>query len=370
MEESCFCETDKYAYPSLYNRLCCCLCTKEKETLIKLNCCGKYVHQSCFINSAIIRSNNIINSKDTSNTTKLSEIQICHYCQNPYDKKQFPNIPRTHEEIKLNHKMKVCTFIEYIMLLLATILTFSNALADNILLASNRNKGMNLYKNIFVSNCESNYTGSYTNADDINNYCSDSFYDETVWKMWTVCITSIFGFVVYCTVYDMRWHMHCELVENFLENRNVIRDKDFIIQHYKDAINNHKDIYKKFVLNLIVLALELTWQLAYLIIIVGYNKWYIPSHTFEDTTVEEARKLLLYYIPILCFFNIFWICFAVGLVITMYALIGGCMICLRGCFELWKEQREISRNKIRIGETNIKLYDIDVDDSLKKSDIV
>jgi hypothetical protein len=371
MEESCFCQTDKYAYPTLCDRLCCCLCYKEKEELIKLNCCGKFVHRSCFINSSIIRSNNIINSKDTPETTTFSKIQICHYCQKPYDKKQFPNIPHTNEEITLHNKVSRLDTSTCSIMTFTVILAFSIALADNILLAGNLNKGMGLYKKIFINNCITNYTGKYTEQSEIDEDCSDSFYDETVWKIWMVCLTSLLGFLVFSCVYGIR----CDWISTDFK---ILSDKFKIgnmkphqtIKQYKEEMSEYKPLFKRIHINSIISSFELIWQLAYLIIIIGYNLWYIPSHTSSDTTIDEIRKLVLNYLPILCLFNVFWIYFIFGLLLAVFGLGFVCVFSFKCCCEAWIDTRKDYRNKIIIGETNIKLYSIDIDESIKKSNIV
>ena len=373
MEDNCFCQTDKYINPTVWDMICRCLCIAEKENIIKLNCCGNYVHRSCFINSAIIYSNNIINSKDTPETTKLSEIRLCHYCRKPYDKSQFPIIPYTNEEFILGNK--IISVVNTIDILNVFIILFSLCigLCDNILLASNNNKGMELYEKIFINNCKTNYTGSYNNSKDISDYCSNLFYMETEWKIWVVILTSVIGFIVYMSCVNYRCRKIIDYNDYIFE---LLKLKSDSILEYKEIINKinkYKNLDKKMRINLIIQLLELLWQLVYLVIIIGYNVWYIPSHTSSETTQEEARKLVLNYLPILCFFNIYWNYIIIGIVLLCIGWRGSIGESFSNQEEKSKEEKsnELNKNKIIEQRIDIKLYSIDVDDdSLKKSNIV
>jgi hypothetical protein len=155
-------------------------------------------------------------------------------------------------------------------------------------------------------------------------------------------------------------------LNNFIENIKINT-----INIYRNELNAYKNTYKKIRIDIIIIPLELLWQLVYLIIIIGYNLWYIPSHTSSETTLEEARRLVLNYLPILCCFNVFWVYFVVGLIISFGGLNYGCVSFCKVCFcKPCLDIREKHRNKIISGDTNIKLYSIDVNDSLKKSNIV
>jgi len=364
MEESCFCQTDKYAYPSLCDRLCCCLCYKEKEELIKLNCCGKIVHRSCFINSSIIRSNNIINSKDTPETTTFSEIQICHYCQKPYDKKQFPNIPHTNEEVKLINKNRKLKNIFIVFWIIVLFLSFGNGLTDNVLLGSYKNKGIELYKIKYIENCKLNLTNNCYQSNNINKCCDKSFYQENWWAPVFVIITSVMSLFLFGIICS-------ESAKDFRKKYFKIRFVKlyFVYVHgvyykyqYEEKFNKAKNIYKSNILKFIIPTCMLGWQLLYLMNIIGYNQWYIPSHTSSNTTLEEAHKLALNYIPILCLFNIFW----VMLIVLILFIICFLFYC---CFDCYLEERNKVKNNILGGENNIKIYDVDINESLKKSNI-
>jgi hypothetical protein len=111
-----------------------------------------------------------------------------------------------------------------------------------------------------------------------------------------------------------------------------------------------------------------------LFIILGYNLWYIPSHASSDTTVEDARKLVVNYIPILCFFNVLWLAL-IGpiifiIILPVYICFEWCIKNCIKCFNSCAETRKKIKNDILIGETNIKSFSIDIDNSLKKSSIV
>jgi hypothetical protein len=359
MEEKCFCETDKYGYPSLSDRLFCCVCKGQKEELIKLRCCGKYVHRSCFINSTIIYTNNIINSKDIQYTTTLSDIQLCLYCRKEYDKEQFPNLPYTNEESILRKKYFIIRDSMRLLLIILTIFSCVLALSDNILLARR-----------FIDNCERNNT----------NNCSELFYDKTKWKMVVVLITSILGFGS-CMAFMLSdiglfYYKLFKNGDDIFKNINV----DDIINQYKNKINQSKEFIKILLNYLIPLLLVLIWQLGYLTIMIGYNQWYIPLHTTSNITVEEAHKLVLDYIPILCLFNIFWltplgfIIFSLIYILIYILYIIGYNLCKIiskcYCYRLCVDRRNKIKDKLATGKTNIQLYSIDIDESIKKSNIV
>jgi hypothetical protein len=372
MEENCFCETDKYAYPSLYNRIFCCVCNKEKEILIKLNCCGKYVHKSCFITSSIIRRNNIINSKDTPETTNFSEIDICHYCTKPYDKRQFPNL-LTSEGIQIKRKHRMFNIILITLWTIIMLFSTGNSLSDNILLGVYKNRGIELYKNKFIDNCEANYTGIYNTSKDIHDYCFDSFSDKNIWIPWMVTGSSVFGaftiIAFMCLLFadDGRFPKPPIFVYEYIFTGDLCNiHTDFLIKDYKNSIEKCKKIYKSNSKKLIIPSIILIWQLVYLFLILGYNLWYIPSHTSPDTTEKEARKLAFYYIPILCFFNIFWLAI---ICLTIFIICVIVVLCIKCCNEYEEERRKI-KNNMSLGNDNVKLYDMDVDNSLKKSNIV
>ena len=392
MEQSCFCETDKYAYPSIWDRIFCCICSGIKERLIKLECCSKYVHKSCFINSAIIHRNNILNSKDTLETTKFSEIDICHYCRDSYDRTQFPNIP-TSEGIQIKNKNRILEVLLPTCWIIILLLIFGNALGDNILLGTHKNKGIELYKHKFIDNCELNYTGIYNTSNDIHDYCHNSFLNENEWTLGVVPTTSIAGFMIIIVgLYLLSTTDETSIIYSFVDQYIIIEflplwDTSFYhtVKDYRTSIEKCTKIYKSNCKKLIIPSIILTWQLVYLFLILGYNLWYIPSHTSPDTTVEEARKLTFYYIPILCFFNVFW--FVIICAITIPIIFGiiclillcvecctkmcvGCANCCIECVNFCAEERNKVKNNISLGDNNIKLYSIDIDDSLKKSTIV
>ena len=381
MEENCFCKTDKYAYPSICNRIFCCVCTGSKEELIKLQCCNNYVHRSCFINSSIIRRNNIINSKDTLETTKFSEIDICHYCKKPYNTTQFPNmLSRGNKDLLFISKNKVLELILIILWTILVLLSIGNALSDNILLLSGKNKGIELYKNKFIDNCK-----NYTQED-----CSESYEEDSVRVgMFIGCIiTIVLGgpltlIYLQCSYSESKskWDKYIfpqsiNLDDVYKHMRNHYNNLiiNCRISDYKKSINKHNQIYKSNFNRLIIPSIILIWQLIYLFIILGYNLWYIPSHTSSDTTVEDARKLVVNYIPILCFFNVLWLA-VIGpiifiIILPVYICFEWCIKNCIKCFNSCAETRKKIKNDILIGETNIKSFSIDIDNSLKKSSIV
>ena len=374
MEESCFCCTDKYVYPTLWTRISWCICTSTKEELIKLKCCGNYVHRSCFINSSIIRRNNILNSKDIPDITRFDQIDVCHYCKLPNDM-IFPYMP--NEAINIENLNSILEILLEIYWPIVILLSIGNAISDNVLLGTQTNKGIKLYKNISIDNCELNYTGIYNTSTNIHNYCSDSFEDE--WITPVVCIMSILGTVIIYLCIRSAFEddfMEKYIMESFRHYRftyyvgitTIYRNES--IQKYKNTVARSKQIYKSNLIRLITPSIILIWQLVYLFIILGYNLWYIPSHTSSDTTVEEARKLFLNYIPILCFFNVLW----AGVICPMIALIlFGIGYCIKKCTEYCAkciEEREVIKHNISMGENNIKSFSIDIDNSLKKSSVV
>jgi hypothetical protein len=364
MEEKCFCESDKVGYPSLYERLCCCICDGKTEKLIKLNCCGKYVHKSCFINSSIIYSNNIINSNDTLDTYNINELKICHYCRKPYDMCQFPDIPHTNEEVKLINKNRKLKNISIMFWIIIIILSLGNGLADNILLGTYKNKGMDLYKTKFIDNCELNYMDNCNQTENINKCCQTLFSKKNSWSLILVVLTSILSFIPVSIICSEHAE---EFREKYLKLLEIIDPSTtyYISTYkyeYKEHINKLKNIYKSNLMKFIIPICMLVWQLGYLAIINSYNKWYIPSHTSSNTTLEEAHQLVLNYIPVLCLFNILWI-----LLICLGLIIIGVLFCC--CLDCYVEERNKIKNNILDGDNNIKIYNEDNNQSFKKSNV-
>uniref|UniRef100_A0A6C0E6J7 Uncharacterized protein n=1 Tax=viral metagenome TaxID=1070528 RepID=A0A6C0E6J7_9ZZZZ len=377
MKDTCFCESDKNGLPTLYERLCCCICIGKKEELIQLDCCKNYVHKSCFITAAFIHSNQIINSKDTPGTTKFSEIDICHYCQQPYNKNLFPDTPHTNEEVQLLNKNRKLRTKLTIMWTILTILSFGIGLCDNILLATYKNKGIELYKNKFMDNCIANYTGNCNEYVNRHECCSDVFDDQTKWPFGLTLLTSMIGaflIFVFTSCFGCLHESSCsyDLINSIPIVTTELppihcRNHSFSlysIEDYKEELNKNKGIYKSNQKRLIIPSIMLMWQLIYLFIMLGYNLWYIPVYTSPSVTLEESYKLSLYYIPILCLFNVFYlaiICPIISIIIVLFAW----------CFLCCAEERGKIKNNISDGKNNIELCDRDTTfNSLKNSSIV
>lgn len=339
----------------------------KKEELIKLDCCNNYVHRSCFINSAIIHSNSVINSKDTPNTTPLSTIDICHYCRKPYSKSQFPNIPNSNEEITIRTKNDIVNVTVILLWSFVTLLAFGLGLSDNVLLGGYYNKGMSFYKNIFINDClKNNKSKSY---DD----CDFEFNDNYVMIKWSVGTSSIGGFglnvILICYIVRKCWKLHKYFEETPMpDNRNMYYNGT--TRQYEGFVSSLRNVYKSNMKRLIIPSVMLAYQLIYLGMILGYNLWYIPTHTTSNTTIDEAYHMAINYIPVLCCFNVFWVPFTI-IAIVIVIIVLCCVFWAIGwiitsCYECCKENRENIRNNLTRGETNIKSYTNNEDDTLKK----
>jgi hypothetical protein len=366
MKDTCFCESDKNGLPTLYERLCCCICIGKKEALIQLDCCKNYVHKSCFITAAFIHSNQIINSNDTPDTTKFSKIDICHYCQQPYNQNLFSGTPHTNEEVQLLNKNRKLRTKLTIMWTILIILCFGIGLCDNILLATYKNKGIELYKNKFMDNCIAYYTGNCAEYVNRHECCSDVLDDQTKWPFLLALLTSLIGafFIFVFVAYELSRNIPIVTTELFPICFGNDQSYWYSIEHYKEELNKNKGIYKSNQKRLIIPSIMLIWQLIYLFIMLGYNLWYIPVYTSPSVTLEESYKLSLYYIPILCLFNVFYlaiICPIIFIIIVLFAV----------CFNYYAEERGKIKNNISDGKNNIELRDRDTTfNSLKNSSIV
>jgi hypothetical protein len=367
MELKCFCESDKYAYPTLFDRLCCCVCSGKKEELIKLDCCNNYVHRSCFINSAIIHSNSVINSKDTPNTTPLSTIDICHYCRKPYSKSQFPNIPNSNEEITIRTKNDIVNVIVILLWCIAILLALGCGLSDNVLFGGYYNKGMSFYKNIFINDClKNNESKSYED-------CNGEFEDDYVMIKWCGATTPFCGaiLIISLIVYIGR---ECRKLHKYFEETPMPDNGNMYYngttRQYEEFVSSLRNVYKSNMKRLIIPSVMLAYQLIYFGMILGYNLWYIPTHTTSNTTIDEAYHMAVNYIPVLCCFNVFWVPFTIIAMVIVISVL--CCVfwaiewIIKNCYEYCRKNRENIRNNLTRGETNIKSYTNNEDNTLKK----
>jgi hypothetical protein len=368
MTLKCFCESDKYAYPTLFDRLCCCVCSGKKEELIKLACCNNYVHRSCFINSAIIHSNSVINSKDTPDQTLMSEIDICHYCRKPYSKSQFPNIPNSNEEITIRTKNDIVNVIVILLWCIAMLLALGCGLSDNVLFGGFYNKGISFYKNISINDCLRNNEGK--SYEDCNGEFKENNRMITMGVVMISSIISVLIIILVCFCWNtytfMKYHKYFE--ERPMPDKG---NRYYITTGgLKIFINSLRYVYKSNMKRLIIPFVILVWQLIYLVMILGYNLWYIPAHTSSNTTIDEARHLALIYISVLCCFNVFWAILTIIAIVII--IIGMCYVfwaiewIIKNCYECCRKNRENIRNNLTRGETNIKSYTNNEDNTLKK----
>jgi hypothetical protein len=243
------------------------------------------------------------------------------------------------------------------------LLSLGNALTDNVLLASHNKEDIELYRDKFIDNCKSSYTEKCNEDENKNECCNLLFERKTMWRFILVIFTSIFG--LFIIIFFAKSSSFVEIRKKYLE----IQELEYIsinysIADYKNNISNWKDIIKSNRKKFIIPFFILIWQFLYLCIIIGYNRWYIPSNTSSDTTMSEARKLVLEYIPILCFFNVFWVAFVCPILFIVYFVI---YCCIESCIN----ERKNIKNNISGGKNNVRLYDIDViDNEFKKSNFV
>jgi hypothetical protein len=289
----CFCQNEKKLKTSLSTRLSYCTCPKDKiEPLIQLNCCKKYVHNSCFQTYLISKRNQYIYGSDWE-THKEKSINTCDTC--PYCRKQ-PNIsdiPSSNlEKIQVDTLNRYCHLF-IVLFKIFGIIAFLTASFDLI------------FTNTYSKNKIINYCDTFDNK----TKCIDELKATPVYLIEYVISPAsssfgvFLGLMIAIQIAQGDFLRFIDDLQRIITNTNVFISKYTIVDKYRDILAKEASKIKTVKSWSIVLGIYLICQIAYSGLIVYYNGWYIHEHI--PNTVEEIEKIIMIHAIVYCLCNVF-----------------------------------------------------------------
>jgi hypothetical protein len=344
----CFCQPEKKLKTSLSTRLSYCTCPKDEiEPLIQLNCCKKYVHNSCFQTYMISRRNEYIYGSDWK-THKKKSINDCDTC--PYCRKQ-PNIsdiPSSNlEKIQVDTLNRYCHLF-IVLFKIFGIIAFLTASFDLI------------FTNAYSKNKIINYCDTFDNKTN----CIKELKATPVFILEYLISPALSTIGVFWGLLIAQWEFFWEFfafvydLQMIITNANIFISKYTSVDKYRDILAKKASKIKTIKIWSVILGILIIWQSAYIGWIVYYNGWYIHEHI--PNTVEEIEKIIMTHAIVYCLCNVFML--ITEMIAVLLAVGISCGIIGYTLYGFYK----FLCIKAHTPPHRVQLIEIDVDQSYKK----
>jgi hypothetical protein len=374
---TCFCASDKKLKISCLAKLYYCTCPEDpSEPLIRLECCGNYVHKSCFDSYLISQRDAYIygDNYETNLEESIFTIDKCYYCNNPpikYVEKFSEQLPysnleesniNTFSKFKKYFERSICIFIIYSCVI---------GLFDIIFAHTHMKHNIIDYCNNFddKSKCEQDIRsiGAYKYI----------FFGSCI--IWGVGIACFLAFLVYLTddkTDDLFTDFFGSYYTPWYKSRFYHREPTNV-KKYRCWMDYNVKLKNTLLSCFSVSILLLIWQFVYLGLSLYYNLLYVPNEKPE--TITDINDILIVYVKIFTTCNIY-VVVPVGFIIL--GCCGGICLklvfccksiyeesfnaCFNGCFNSCKKYKNNRKNLGNLGNYNTKIFELDNDPDKKK----